>query len=159
MKKKVYVESSVIGAYFDDRKDVVSAAQKFWTVKWWKEEKSNYEIVCSVAVEDELDNPDYPHSKDAINLINNIPRLSIENLVRDIVKIYIEKQIMPREPLGDALHLAISSYHKCDYLLTWNCNHLANPNKFEAIRLINNSLGIFVPTLVTPNQLVGGSND
>ena len=71
MKKKVYVESSVIGAYFDDRKDVVSAAQKFWTKKWWKEEKGNYATVCSAAVEDELDNPDYPHSKDAVNLIND----------------------------------------------------------------------------------------
>ena len=66
---------------------------------------------------------------------------------------------MPQNPVGDALHLALASYHKCDYLLTWNCKHLANPNKFQRIRLVNTSLGLYIPALVTPNQLIGESND
>ena len=66
---------------------------------------------------------------------------------------------MPQNPVGDALHLALASYHKCDYLLTWNCKHLANPNKFQRIRFVNTALGLYIPALVTPNQLVGESND
>ncbi len=49
---------------------------------------------------------------------------------------------MPNDPLGDALHLAIASYHKCDFLLTWNCRHLANANKFGHIRRVNVMLGL-----------------
>ena len=60
---------------------------------------------------------------------------------------------MPKERLGDALHLALASYHKCDFLLTWNCRHIANANKFAHIRTINSRLGLFVPTLVTPMGL------
>lgn len=62
---------------------------------------------------------------------------------------------MPKEPKGDALHLALASYHHCHFLLTWNCAHLANPNKFEHIRHINSILGLFVPSLITPYELLG----
>ena len=57
---------------------------------------------------------------------------------------------MPADPGGDALHLALASYHKCDFLVTWNCQHLANANKFGHIRRVNAMLGLFVPALVTP---------
>ena len=56
---------------------------------------------------------------------------------------------------GDALHLAIASYHKCNFLVTWNCAHLANANKFGHIRRVNTMLGLFVSALVTPLELLG----
>ncbi len=62
---------------------------------------------------------------------------------------------MPKDPLGDALHLALASYHKCDFLLTWNCKNIANANKFTHIKRINTLLGLFVPTLITPLELMG----
>jgi hypothetical protein len=60
---------------------------------------------------------------------------------------------MPADDAGDAAHLAIASYHGVDYLLTWNCRHLANANKFAHIREINRRLGLLTPELVTPEQL------
>jgi hypothetical protein len=63
--------------------------------------------------------------------------------------------VMPRDPTGDALHLALASYHKCDFLLTWNIRNLANANKFADIRHVNTLLGLFTPTLVTPLELLG----
>ena len=74
----------------------------------------------------------------------------------EIVDVYIQHKVMPRDPLGDALHLAMASFHKCDYLLTWNCRHLANANKFSHIRRVNALLGLPVPLLVTPLELMGG---
>ena len=65
-------------------------------------------------------------------------------------------KLMPEDPLGDALHLALASYHKCDFLLTWNCKHLANANKFDHIGRVNMLLGLYVPRLVTPLELLGG---
>jgi predicted nucleic acid-binding protein len=154
MIEKVYVETSVIGAYFDDRPDVVSAAQKYWTHIWWDYMREKYEVVLSSAVNDELSHPDYPHSGKALRLTDNISEVPINKEIRQIVRIYIQNQLMPKNPVGDALHLALASYHKCDYLLTWNCKNIANPNKFMQIRLCNNSLGLYVPMLVTPNQLI-----
>jgi len=159
MIEKVYVESSIIGAYFEERKDVVSVAQKHWTQIWWDSLRINYNVVISQAVYEELSHPDYPNSQQALKLIENIPEVSIEEEIREIVNVYIQKKIMPQNPFGDALHLALASYHKCDYLLTWNCKHIANPNKFQQIRIYNNSMGLYVPILTTPNQMIGGYYD
>jgi len=76
----------------------------------------------------------------------------------EIVQAYIRHKLMPANPTGDALHLALASYHKCEFLVTWNCEHLANANKFGHIRRVNTMLGLFVPALVTPLELVGGDN-
>ena len=65
---------------------------------------------------------------------------------------------MPNDPAGDALHLALASIHKIDVMLTWNCRHLANPNKLEHIRLINFGLGLPVPTIATPLNFLGGDD-
>ncbi len=79
--------------------------------------------------------------------------------VAEIVETYVARKVMPSDPIGDALHLAVASHHRCDFLLTWNCRHLANANKFEHIRRVNAVLGLFVPALVTPLELLGDDND
>ena len=70
-----------------------------------------------------------------------------------IIKAYVDHRLMPASDVGEAAHLAIASFHAVDYLLTWNCRHLANANKFEQIRSINRRLGLLTPELVTPEQM------
>lgn len=62
---------------------------------------------------------------------------------------------MPANALGDALHLAVASFYQCHFLLTWNCKHLANANKFGHIQRINSMLGLYNPLLITPLELLG----
>ena len=57
---------------------------------------------------------------------------------------------MLNDPKGDALHLALACYYKVDVLLTWNCQHIANANKFDHIRRINFQIGLPTPILATP---------
>ena len=76
--------------------------------------------------------------------------LEINTDVLEIAKIYIERLLMPDDADGDALHLAIASYHNLNVLLTWNCQHLANPNKFGHIDKVNGELGLPVPLITTP---------
>ncbi|MHB8767292.1 MAG: PIN domain-containing protein [Deferrisomatales bacterium] len=85
----------------------------------------------------------------------SLPLVPVELAVAEIAEAYIAHRVMPRDPAGDALHLALASYHKCDFLLTWNCRHLANANKFAHVRRINVLLGLHVPMLVTPLELMG----
>ena len=90
--------------------------------------------------------------------MRGLPVLSVEEAIAEIVQAYIEHRVMPADPGGDAMHLALASYHKCEFLVTWNCQHLANANKFGHIRRVNTMLGLFVPALVTPLELIGGSD-
>ena len=71
-----------------------------------------------------------------------------------VVREYINQKIMPEDASGDAAHLAMSSMESVDFLLTWNCRHLANANKWQHIRVINARLGLHTPTIVTPFELV-----
>jgi hypothetical protein len=73
---------------------------------------------------------------------------------RDSYVVYVSPAVLDELNAGDALHLALASYHECDFLLTWNCQHLANANKFQHIRLVNGMLGLHVPSLVTPLELL-----
>jgi hypothetical protein len=80
--------------------------------------------------------------------------LTHDEAIDEIAEAYIRHQLMPADPVGDALHLAMASFHRCDFLPTWNCRHLANANKFAHIRWVNAILGLFVPTLVTPLEML-----
>ncbi len=128
-------------------------ARKHWTREWWERYPNTYELVISEGVISELEEGEYPTQADALTLVATLPRLDMPDEIADIVDTYVANQLMPQERLGDALHLALASYHKCDFLLTWNCSHIANANKFEHIRIINTRLGLFVPALVTPMEL------
>ena len=115
---------------------------------------SRYNLVTSDGVVAELEEGKYPTQPEAVDLIADLPHLDVVDDIADIIDVYLDNHLMPRERLGDAFHLAICSYHKCDFLLTWNCSHIANANKFEHIRIINTRLGLFVPALVTPLELI-----
>ena len=66
---------------------------------------------------------------------------------------YIDNYVMPKSLIGDAIHLAYASFYDIQYLLTWNCNHLANANKRKHIIAINNRIGLSTPEIITPLEL------
>lgn len=129
-------------------------ARRTWTREWWDNHSSRFEVFTSEAVIEELEAGSFPFREDAIALIAALPLLEIDEAVADTAACYISHHVMPDDPAGDALHLAVASIHKCDFLMTWNCRHLANANKFGHIRRINTLLGLFVPTIVTPLELL-----
>ncbi len=129
-------------------------ARMIWTRKWWRYYREDFELVTSEAVLDELRKGDFPAKSDALHLIEKIPIISIDESIIEITTSYISHHLMPKDPAGDALHLAVASFHKCDFLLTWNCKHLANANKFDYIKRVNVMLGLYVPTLTTPLELL-----
>jgi len=107
-----------------------------------------------VAVLEELEQGDHPSKAAALGLIADLPLIPAVEAIDGIGDAYIEAYVMPSDPRGDALHLALASYHHCHFLLTWNCRHLANANKFEHIRHVNAELGLFSPILTTPFELL-----
>ena len=129
-----------------------------WTREWWDGWRSDCEIVTSAAVLLEIESGDHPLAVERLAMLKGVPMLDIDEEVVEIAEDYIERMLMPRGRAGDALHLALASWHRCDILLTWNCRHLANFNKKQAIRRINESMGLYVPELLTPMELLSDEN-
>lgn len=154
-RPRVYIETTIPSFYCGMRQDPEAVARKNWTQHWWDFKRGGYEAVTSEAVLAELTDSRYAARDAALALLADTPLLPIEAAVAEIVESYIRQKVMPAQPAGDALHLAVASYHKCDFLLTWNCKHLANANKYRHIQRVNTMLGLFVPELVTPLQLLG----
>ncbi len=158
-KPRAYVETTIPSFYHEIRTAPDIVARRDWTRQWWSNAAERYELVTSPAVLNELGEGIPEHSAQRLALVRGLPVLPLERAVTEIVQAYIRHKVMPADPFGDALHLALASYHKCDFLVTWNCTHLANANKFGHIRRVNTMLGLFVPALVTPLELLGGSDE
>ena len=150
MKLSLYLETSVVGAYLDNgdpfRRDI--------TIRWWEHELSEYRVFSSVLVERELERIAEPHRAGYLNLIRPLEKLDIAEEVAILAEGYVERGIFHRKYIADAVHVALASFHKIDYLVTWNFGHIANVRKQARLRLFNTTAGFFSPVIVTPEFLV-----
>ncbi len=156
---RAYVETTIPSFYYESRTAPDIVARREWTRKWWADAGNHFELVTSLGVLDELSNGPVERREEWLSLIRGLPLLAVEPPIIDIVNAYVQQKLMPANPSSDALHLALASFHKCDFLVTWNCKHLANANKFGHLRRLNTLLGLFVPALVTPLELLGVSDE
>lgn len=159
MPSRIYVETSIPSFFYEERPQAEMVARRGWTRTWWMAARPASELVTSVAVIDELERGEFSSKQECLELVAALPLLAIEPPILDVVEAYIRHRVMPADPVGDALHLALASYHRCDFLVTWNCRHIANANKFGHIRRVNTLLGLYNPALVTPLELLGGTED
>jgi predicted nucleic acid-binding protein len=157
--ERVYIETTIPSLYFDERRDAKTVARREWTRTWWDRHRHEYDLVTGAPVVDELSRGEHSRKSEKLRLLENVRILRVTDAVIDAVEVYVERRVMPRDPAGDAAHLALASYYKCDYLLTWNCAHLANANKVGHIRRVNALLGLPVPQLVTPLEMIGEDNE
>ncbi len=160
MKTRVYIETTIPSFYYTLRTDTESVARMNWTRQWWSEFAPEFTLVSSPAVVAELRRGAGETTGQRISLLKDVELLEVTDQVEDVANVYIDRLVMPDDPGGDALHLALASVHRVDVLLTWNCRHLANPSKMEHIRLVNYELGLPMPLLTTPlNYLSGDESD
>jgi predicted nucleic acid-binding protein len=153
----VYIETTIPSFYYEVREEPEMVARRNWTRQWWDElGEKNFDLVTSQPVLDELSRGQYPGKNDALKLVSDLELLPIVEEIEEIVAVYISHSLMPKDAVGDALHLATASFYGCDYLLTWNCKHLANANKYRHMRRINAMMDLVTPNLVTPLELLQG---
>jgi len=152
MKKTVYIDTTVPSYYVDTRPSLSVHIDR--TRIWWDKERDYYEVFTSGFVLRELEEGNYPNKLSAMALLEKIPLLVPNSEIEIIVEQYMENYLMPINDVRDAFHLAFASFYKMDYLLTWNCAHLANVNKRSHIARVNQKLGFFTPVIVTPLELL-----
>lgn len=153
MAELVYLETSVVSALFDQRPDPVCRVQYQQSQGWYDQESGLYRLCGSAAVIEELQAGTYDHQFEAVLFAEKLDLLPVSDEVLGVARIYAQQLVMPKANLGDALHLAVASVHAVDFLLTWNCRHLANPNKVKRIAEINRRLGLITPQIATPAML------
>ena len=127
MRSSVYLDSTIPSYYFDERESLRPFIEI--TKKWWKEEMGNFEVFTSEETLNELNEGDYPNKIKVFEFASKIQLLMPDEKVIEIAEIYLKNHVMPQVLKGDAIYLAYASYYKINFLLTWNCNHLANANK------------------------------
>jgi hypothetical protein len=151
-RPRVYLDSTIPSYYFDERAEILNYVQD--TRRWWDKEAKAYDLWISQTTLRELAKGEHPQKEKILAFVKNLSVLPEDPKILEITKVYIEHKLMPANLEGDATHLAYASFFDFKYLLTWNCNHLANANKRRHIEVINIRLGLAIPLIVTPQMLV-----
>jgi hypothetical protein len=159
MKRKIYVETSVI-SYLTARpsKTIIGAAHQQITLAWW-ELRSDYELLVSQSVWQECAAGDPVAAQKRLAALAGMSVLAITQDMISLAEALIAQAIIPAKAVEDALHIAVSTLHHVDFLLTWNCRHIANPVIQEKIAVYLEQRGLFLPIICTPEELLGGNND
>jgi predicted nucleic acid-binding protein len=149
-KEGIYLDSSVPSAYFDTR----VPWRMEYTQQWWHEELPKYTMFISTIVIVEIQRTkDENRRDDLLRLVLDFPQLELSNEIEDIARGYVNHKIIPPSAFADAIHIAIASFYKIDFLVTWNCEHLAEAHRRRKIRLFNTIAGLYVPEIGTPMEL------
>jgi predicted nucleic acid-binding protein len=155
-KPRIYVETTIPSFYHDHRDSPAVVSRRIATRRWWDGAAARYELVTSEVVRGELAAGTADAVGSRLALIAPLTLLTTGEEVASVTEVYIRHKLMPANTPEDAIHLALASLHDCDFIVTWNCRHLANPNKAVHIQRINRMLGLTVPRLVTPLELLKG---
>jgi predicted nucleic acid-binding protein len=115
--------------------NLVRAAHQQVTRDWW-ETRSAFNLYVSQFVIDEAGAGDAEAAQRRLGALAGIPLLDLTPDVGLIAGEILRLGGMPAKAYVDAVHVAVAGAHGIDYLLTWNCTHIANPmlrGKVEAI--------------------------
>lgn len=156
MKDSVYLETSVV-SYFTSRpsNDILIVARQRITAQWWRQALPRFDAFVSEAVIEEAADGDKGAAARRLSALQGFPLLDIDDEVERVYEVLIDRLEIPRKALRDAVHLAVASVHAIDYLVTWNCAHIANGEVIRKLIRINTELGISTPIIVTPDELMG----
>jgi len=151
----VYIETSIF-SYLTAKpsRNIIAVARQQLTIEWWEDHRHNYELFTSNAVIAEASQGDNNSAKARLESLRGISILEITLDCQNIAEKIMSDTPMPAKAQDDALHAAISSYHKMDYLLTWNCRHLANAHLIPKLKSAVEAIGYHFPQICTPEELM-----
>lgn len=138
---------------------MVLAARQLLTHQWWNDERSNYQLVVSQLVIDEASAGDPSLAAERLQLLGGLPLLQLDPVIADIADEIMSRAILPEKARTDALHIATVAHHRIQYLLTWNCRHIANARILPRIHDVLNDLLIPIPVICTPEEMVGNDSE
>ena len=127
VSESVYIETSILG-YLTARpsRDIVVAANIEVTKEWWNTRRGDFQLYSSQAVVKETSQGDVVIASQRLEILANLSLLDLNQAVLDLAEQFLERSNLPAKADIDAVHIAAATVHGMDYLLTWNCKHIAN---------------------------------
>lgn len=154
MKPKVYIETSIPSYLTAWRsRDLVVAGNQQTTKEWW-DRRNDFELYISEFVLQEASNGDSKAAENRLKSLEGIPEIEINEEVAAIAEKLLLEASLPNKARVDALHIATATIGGMDYLLTWNCAHIANPAFRFKIESVIRSFGYEPPIICTPQELL-----
>lgn len=154
-KPTVYVETTIV-SYLTSRpsRDIIILAHQARTRQWWEEERGKYRLFVSPFVLEEAERGDAEAARRRIEALAEVPSLEphprIESLAAEVQK----AMQIPEKFGGDAFHLAYAIHYQVDYLLTWNCMHMAGARSRKRLAEFARSANLVVPVICTPDEML-----
>ncbi|MBE9250659.1 type II toxin-antitoxin system VapC family toxin [Dolichospermum sp. LEGE 00240] len=156
MIESLYLDTSVIGyLIIRPSTNLITASNSVITQNWWDTRRQNFTLYISEVVLEELARGDQEIATKRLELISELPLLAINEAVEELAQQFLIKSNLPPKASDDALHIALATVYKVDYLLTWNCKHIANAQIQKKLSQISIESGYELPTICTPYELMG----
>jgi hypothetical protein len=150
----IYIETTVVG-YLTARSasDVIFQARQELTRRWWHGRRNDYDLFVSQFVLDEAAAGDPIAAGERLKLLDNLQVLDSGHPDVDrLADLLIDQHLLPSKARADAQHVAVATVFAVDYLMTWNCKHIANADRLPSIYSALRSAGFDPPLVVTPEE-------
>lgn len=156
MKARVYIETT-IPSYLAARpsRDLLVAAHQQVTRDWWASRRNDFDLFISELVRQEAGGGDPEVASARLNLLVGIPVLALNDEALRVARLLVSEGAIPAKAAADALHIATAAVYECDYLLSWNCRHIANAEVQRMAQRIGRRGGFEAPVICTPEELMG----
>ena len=160
MKRTLYLESTVPSYLMAaPSRDLLIAAHQQVTFEWWRTERRRFDLYVSQFVLDEISRGDADAVRKRLEAVDGISLLDITEEVLDLAAGLVASKVIPKKAGTDAAHIALAAVHHMDFLLTWNCKHIANAAIVRTVEKVCQDRGFECPVICTPEELMGGSHD
>jgi predicted nucleic acid-binding protein len=157
--ESIYIETTIPSLYVARPSGrLVEAARQQLTRMWWDDHRFDYTLVCSQTVLDECARGETDMADKRIALLDSVPLLELSPEILTVSRDLVIRGIIPTKAADDAVHIAVASVHEIDYLLTWNCKHIANPHNWRRISDCLTAHGYRASVICTPEELLGDDN-
>jgi hypothetical protein len=160
MTPRVYLEMT-IPSYLTawPSRDLVRAAHQQITRDWWDRRRMEFELYISQVVLRECQAGDATAAAERLKVLEDLPLLEQTEAATQLAQALVDQVPLPERATVDALHIAIAAVHGMDYLLTWNCTHIANATLREPIMSVCRANGYEPPAICTPDELLAEEGD
>ncbi|MBI1783652.1 type II toxin-antitoxin system VapC family toxin, partial [Candidatus Sumerlaeota bacterium] len=151
MKPKLYIETTVISYLVaHPSKHVILAGQQEVTRRFWEDRMGRYEPYISAAVLEEIREGDAEMARFREAAIAALKILPATGAAFDLADHLVRRRVIPEKAHKDAMHIAIAAIHGMEFLVTWNCRHIANAAISRRVADLMRSEGLQLPVLCTP---------
>ena len=156
MSETVYIETSLVG-YLTARpsNNLILMANLEITRRWWENRRDQFILYISEVVLDEAAQGDPEMAIKRLEILQNLPVLELTEAVQNLGLQFLTRSNLPSKASDDAIHIAAATVHGIDYLLTWNCKHIANAQIQRKLAEICLDFGYKLPLICTPYELMG----